>query len=57
MMFRRLKPLHLYGIFIALILVSRLFEECGITVVQYLFVAVGFWFFILAVLRYFKKSE
>jgi|GEM_PF-5143016 len=57
MMFRRLKPLHLYAIFIALILVSRIFEELGIVPVQYLVIAISFWFFILALTRYFRKEK
>lgn len=56
MMFRRLKPLTLYLICIGCILVSRIFEEYGLLVPQYVCVFAGCAFFLLAIVRYFGKS-
>jgi len=51
---KKLKPLHLYLIFIIVILLSRFFES-KIPWLYYLMVVVGFVFFFLAVKKYFKK--
>lgn len=54
-MFARVRPVYLYLIFIGFVMISRIFEELGIALLQYLFVAAGFFFFVLAVKRYFEK--
>lgn len=51
---KHLRSLHLYLIFLILIIVSRLFKN-KIDWLYYLIVAIGFVFLFLAVKKYFKK--
>lgn len=53
--FSRFSALQLYVFFIGCVIVSRLFEENDLPILQYFFVIVGFCFFILALLTYFRK--
>ncbi|MDR6966161.1 c-di-AMP phosphodiesterase-like protein [Flavobacterium arsenatis] len=51
---KRLKPLHLYLIFIIVMIVARFFEN-KLPVLYYILVVIGFVFFFLALKKYFKK--
>ncbi len=51
---KQLKPLHLYLIFIVIIIIARCFEN-KLPLLYYILVVIGFVFFFLALKKYFKK--
>lgn len=53
---RNIKPVYLYLLGGACFILSRIFEENGIAVLNYLFAVLGFVLFFAAVRKYFKKG-
>lgn len=55
--FRNPKPVYLYVAGAACFILSRIFEESGIALLDYLFILLGLILIVLATMKYFKKTN